>query len=55
MDPSKKEFDTVFKNPEFKEKFIECVELTFNKEKVSVYLMKLTQSVHFDGLNRYFK
>ena len=50
----KKEYQTVFNNPEFKEKFVECVNLKIGKENVDVYLMKLNPSVHFDGFTKYF-
>jgi hypothetical protein len=51
----KKEYESVFKNSDFKEKFVECINLKVGKEEVTAYLIKITPSYHFDGLNKYFQ
>lgn len=51
----KKEYETVFKNSDYKEKFIECVNVSIGKENVNVYIIKLNPSFHFDGFTRYFQ
>ena len=53
--PFKKEYETVFKNNEYKDKFIECVNLKILKENVDIYLIKFPNLIHFDGFNRYFQ
>lgn len=51
----RKEYEDIFKNTEYKEKFVECVRIKIEKEEVDVYLMKLIPPYHFDGFTRYFQ
>ena len=50
----KKEYETVFKNRDYKEEFIECLNIKVGNEKVDVYLMKLSPAIHFEGITKYF-
>jgi hypothetical protein len=52
--PFKKEYETVFRDKEFKGNFVESVNITIGSENLDVYLMKITPSLHFEGITKYF-
>lgn len=51
----KNEYENVFKNVEYQEKFVENINLKIGDEEVTAYLMKLCPSHRFNGYNRYFQ